>query len=435
MQESLLPEELAAYGRSGVTLELSSRTDVGLVRANNEDTVVASELSGGRPLSSGKLGPAGLVLGVCDGMGGAAAGEVASRIAAQVLTEELVRVPLRAEAAAYVAAVRAAVRAAGDAIRNHAAKHTSRKGMGTTCSVAAVRGGLMVVAHVGDSRVYLLRDGALRQLTRDQTWENALLDQGRVKESELAELERGKAIVQAVGTTEDLAVEMIVLELRRGDVVLACSDGLSGMVPHDHLSEVLLGARDLESATDELVRRALEGGGRDNVSCVVARFTGAALRPSAGYEPVVRLPMTSAPRFGAVALAVLAAGVVTLAVHVGRPTPADDPRTRAPAEHTLSTATSTVSSESAVRGAEPAPAVGVTTPTPSALFVGQAPPAEPPLPTRSDPPRRPTRAATPSQQAPAAHTLERAASAPSGRGATRGAEPEIARPPSNDSPF
>jgi serine/threonine protein phosphatase PrpC len=289
---AMTQSEVAAYAARGVSLRVASRTDVGLVRANNEDTLVLGDLAGGRPsLASGRLGAAGVLFGVCDGMGGAVAGEVASRMAAQVILQRLARTEVGAEAEAFQGALSAAVVQANEAIRKHVEENPSRKGMGTTCTVAAVRGGLMVIAQVGDSRAYLVRGGELRQLTKDQTWANEMLERGRVSPEQAAVMENGKAITQAVGTNEGLEVALVKMVLCQGDRILICSDGLNGMVPDADIARVIGGTEDPELASDELLHLALAGGGRDNVSFVLCAFTGKALGSASALEPEYRLPV------------------------------------------------------------------------------------------------------------------------------------------------
>lgn len=289
---TLRQSEVAAYAARGVSLRLASRTHVGLVRSNNEDSLVLGDLASGRPsLTPGRMGPAGVLFGVCDGMGGAAAGEVASRMAASLILQHLARVEVGAEAGAFRDSLTSAVVRAGDSIRQNAAEHPSRKGMGTTCTVGAVRGGLLLVAQVGDSRAYLLRAGELRQLTTDQTWANEMLALGRVSPEQAAVMENGKAITQAVGTSDGLEVAVVALPLCHGDRILICSDGLSGMVSDEDIARVVAGAKDLELAADELVRLALEGGGRDNVTLVLCEFTGKSLALESPSEPEYQLPL------------------------------------------------------------------------------------------------------------------------------------------------
>jgi serine/threonine protein phosphatase PrpC len=245
-------------------------------------------------------------------MGGAAAGEVASRLAARVVFEQLARSPSGADAAGFRDALSAAVVQAGEAIRRHATENPANEGMGTTCTVAAVRGGLLLIAQVGDSRAYLMRGGELRQLTTDQTWANEMLARGRVSPEQAAAMENGKAITQALGTSEAIEVEVIALELWQGDRILICSDGLSGMVPDSDLGRVLTTGAELEPASDELLRLALERGGRDNISFVLCEFGGTVLKTPSEAEPEYRLPIRRGPEQAAMVVFVLAVLGATL---------------------------------------------------------------------------------------------------------------------------
>jgi len=268
--------------RAPVLVRAAARTDVGLVRPNNEDRYLLADLaSGRRGLPSTRLGAAGIVFGVCDGMGGHAAGEVASQLAVDTILTDMARAPIALDLDGFGRALVAAVQNAGEAIRAHVASHPDRKGMGTTCTTAVVRSGRMLVAQVGDSRAYLLRDGTLRQLTSDQTIANLLVSQGHTTPEKAARLENGAHLLQSVGS-EELDVTLSSLELARGDRVLVCSDGLSGLVSDAQLLETAGGCSDLELACERLVEAAKVGGGRDNITVVLCEFSGEGLPLSDG---------------------------------------------------------------------------------------------------------------------------------------------------------
>jgi protein phosphatase len=149
--------------------------------------------------------------------------------------------------------------------------------MGTTATVCALRGEVLLVAQVGDSRAYLLRGGRLTQLTRDQTLATLLVERGQLLPEEVPSFAFGHVILQAVGTSPHVEVDLVELRAARGDVLLVCSDGLSGPVPDEAIRDVLEAAASPEEAAETLIARANEAGGPDNVTCIVARLGGEGL--------------------------------------------------------------------------------------------------------------------------------------------------------------
>jgi serine/threonine protein phosphatase PrpC len=253
-------------------LAICGATDVGVCRANNQDTFVIADLRSGdvsNPCSRTEipLSRQGILLLVCDGMGGAAAGDLAARIAAEAIKHQLVG------AGSVVTehpdrSLKNAVVGANGAVLAEAKAHPEAHGMGTTCTAAIVLPDRLFIAQVGDSRAYLLRAGRLRLLTRDQTVADELVRQGFPREQ--AYNAYGHILSQAVGTGS--RVEPILSELRlcRGDRILLCSDGLHGPVSDRKIAEVLGSGADIDSVAQQLIRAALTSGGPDNVTVVVA---------------------------------------------------------------------------------------------------------------------------------------------------------------------
>ena len=222
------------------------------------------------------------MLAVCDGMGGAAAGEVASGMTVDVLREVMTGEGAPSTRGALGRRLLRAVEEA--AARVHAASLASRarRGMGTTATACAIAGDTLYIAQVGDSRAYLQRDGQLTQLTRDQTLAMLMLERGQLTAEEAQSFPLGHVILQAVGTTPRVEVDLTRLRLARGDVLLVCSDGLYGVVSDDAIRAVLAGAPTADAACDALVALANDAGGPDNVTAVVARLRGYALPPPSG---------------------------------------------------------------------------------------------------------------------------------------------------------
>jgi PPM family protein phosphatase len=231
--------------------KVGARTDVGRVREGNEDSYMVHE-----PLFA-----------VADGMGGHQGGEVASNLALRSLEQIAEEPPPDGESAPRLAEV---VREANRVVLRKASGDSSLAGMGTTLTaVLAGAEGRVHVAHVGDSRAYLLRDGEITQLTRDQTVVQRLLDEGRITAEE-AEIHPQRSILtNALGVDQDIQVDEASYELKVGDRLLLCSDGLSGMVSQQEIRRILLEYQDPQEASDALVNAANEAGGQDNITAVI----------------------------------------------------------------------------------------------------------------------------------------------------------------------
>jgi protein phosphatase len=267
----------------GVSIRYFGRTDVGLVREHNEDNFLVVDVSAGRrgveaaPIET-KLGDRGCVLAVCDGMGGAAAGEVASQMAVDTIHEMMTAGGAPRDRDHFARRLVRAVEEAGSRIFSAAKLDRSRRGMGTTSTVAGLVDSMLFVGQVGDSRAYVLRGDQFALITKDQSLVNQLIEAGQLTEEEAEAFEHSNIILQALGTTEEVSVDLTFLELRRGDRLLLCSDGLSGLVHADMMKDVLRATRDLVDAANQLIALANSGGGHDNITVVVADFDGTDLK-------------------------------------------------------------------------------------------------------------------------------------------------------------
>ena len=268
---------MSAAEAGEICFRVFGRTDVGQVREHNEDNFLVGNLStGGRGLMESdrdqRVGARGTTLGVCDGMGGAAAGEVASQLAVDIIYEKLSEgTPLKDHDDLARRLVHA-VEEAGVRIFNEARADRTRRGMGTTATVAALMDARLFVAQVGDSRAYVLRDGKLVQISRDQSLVNQLIEAGQLTEEEAETFEHNNIILQALGTAESVQVDLTYVDLRQGDTLMLCSDGLSGMIRADEIREVLSSHEDPLAACKELTDRANGAGGHDNITVIVAKF-------------------------------------------------------------------------------------------------------------------------------------------------------------------
>ena len=277
--------ESKAATKPGVHVRVFGASDVGLVREHNEDNFLMADLSRGvrllqdPVLQTHQIGPKGSLFAVCDGMGGAAAGEVASQMAVDIIFDYLHSAPPPADRDVFANRLVKAMSRAGQKIYQEANANRHRRGMGTTGTVAGLMDDTLFVAQVGDSRGYVLRNGQLRLVTKDQSLVNQLLEAGQLTKEEAEAFEHSNIILQALGTTEEVQIDLTFLRLRRGDRLLLCSDGLSGLVSDDMMQDVLNTEPDPRIACEKLIRMAHTYGGHDNVTVVAVDFAGAGLRP------------------------------------------------------------------------------------------------------------------------------------------------------------
>ena len=281
---SRTPKAAAVPTPHGFHFSLYGKTDVGLIREHNEDNFLVADLSATGPLAgeevvSGELSDRGLGLAVCDGMGGAAAGEVASHMAVDTLFEMLRNEDAPKDRDGFARRLVDSVEEAGTRIFLSAKRDRTRRGMGTTATVAGLVDKVLFVGQVGDSRCYIMRNGRLSLITKDQSLVNQLIEAGQLTEAEAEAFEHSNIILQALGTTQQVAVDLTFVELRRGDRVLLCSDGLSGLVHDEAIQEEMACVGPLPQLADRLIELANAAGGHDNVTCVIVDFDGDALEP------------------------------------------------------------------------------------------------------------------------------------------------------------
>lgn len=231
---------------------------VGHARASNQDVVVDE--------------PGDAVFGVLDGMGGTSAGGVAAELASASILD-VVR-QCRGAPGEATAMLRASLRRASSIVRRAAAGNPAWLGMGTTAVLCAVRDpGVAHVAHVGDSRAYLARGGALRLLTKDHSMLQALIDRSGIERAAARRHPLGNVLLRSLGGRPDVEVDHAAVPMRVGDRILLCSDGLTGYAEEDTIARVLGSIRAPDQIVGELVALALDGGGGDNVSVVVVERT------------------------------------------------------------------------------------------------------------------------------------------------------------------
>jgi serine/threonine protein phosphatase PrpC/GTP-binding protein EngB required for normal cell division len=250
--------DMTEPARETLTIRYAVRSDIGLERANNEDAAYA-----GRRL-----------LAVADGMGGHAAGEVASAAVIEALRPLDSQVP----PGELLNALGHAVRHAEEALRDMVAANPSLTGMGTTVTALLRSGSRLGLAHIGDTRAYLTREGEVLQITHDHTMVQSLLDEGKITEEEAASHPRRMLLLQALDGQHESEPDLQFHDARAGDRYLLSTDGLHATVPADAIAHVLLTVTDPEQAVADLIKLAIDNGAPDNVTCIVADIVPAAQR-------------------------------------------------------------------------------------------------------------------------------------------------------------
>jgi protein phosphatase len=284
----------AVRPRTRLRVDVSAATHIGKRRENNEDSYLVVRI--GRylerlcsSLPESDLPPrseeSGIIMVVADGMGGMAAGEVASQTALAKVVQLILRDPrwslrfadvetreaeiqeLWDKARVFLAAIHALV-------REQAAADPRLAGMGTTLTGVYSLGSDLFVTHVGDSRAYLCRDGAVAKITRDHTMAQNFVDMGVMKEDEARSHRMSHVLTQALGGTGDeIQGDLHALEVKAGDRVLLCTDGLTNLMDPEEIAEILTQATTSKQACDRLVELALDYGGLDNITAIVASYT------------------------------------------------------------------------------------------------------------------------------------------------------------------
>jgi serine/threonine protein phosphatase PrpC len=260
--------------KAGLRVEVGARSDIGMVRRNNEDCFAVD--------------PQLNLFVVCDGMGGQAAGEVASKLAVDVIREHCRQAAgnpnfefvgtFDEQYSPVTNRLASGIRLSNQAIREAAESSPATIGMGSTVVAAQITGSVLSIAHVGDSRIYLLRGGVLQQLTRDHSLVMEQVRKGLITVEEAERSDVANVILRALGAEPTVKVDMDELWVQEGDQILLCSDGLTRMVSDAGIAQVLSEAHSAQQACERLVEIANDNGGDDNVTTVVGR-----LKPSSRW--------------------------------------------------------------------------------------------------------------------------------------------------------
>jgi PPM family protein phosphatase len=277
-----------------VRVSVFGKTDLGRTRDHNEDTFLVADLSTSNAslqpeVRQHEVGARGSLFIVADGMGGAAAGELASAMAADLIFRHMTTAwagDANSSSDQFAFRMREAVELANAELYAYARQHPEVRGMGTTVTAAGVYGGEIYLAQIGDSRAYLVRGSEAIQLTKDQSLMQRLVDAGELTEDEAEQSERRNIILQALGPDPRVKVDLTQQSLRRGDTLILCSDGLSGLVRREEFARLAAAHRDLPSLCSALIDLANGRGGPDNITVVAAHFEGDGLVESDGTEGV-----------------------------------------------------------------------------------------------------------------------------------------------------
>ncbi|MEM6294293.1 MAG: protein phosphatase 2C domain-containing protein [Myxococcota bacterium] len=264
--------------------DVFARTEVGCARERNEDAFLVLDLATGttglRP-SARAMAPPGTVVAVCDGMGGAAAGDLASKMALEGL-EQVVRASGHlSDVASTEQMFIDAVRTSNQSISSFAKAHPDKRGMGTTMTAAALFGPELVIVQVGDSRAYLKRGIVLQQVTMDQNVVGQMIASGRITPDQARTVKQRNMLLEAIGVQAKVGPDLIRVQVQPGDVLLLCSDGLTGPLEDRRVLDLMLQYEDPIRCCRALTEAACAAGGPDNVTVAMARFHGAPHEPAA----------------------------------------------------------------------------------------------------------------------------------------------------------
>ncbi len=231
-------------------------TDIGKMRPINEDSFYLPREN--EPFCA-----------VADGMGGHNAGEVASAMAIQAFADSM-----RRSGKVNATAIHEAVLRANTEVYEESTRDSSKSGMGTTFTALVADGRRIHIAHVGDSRAYLIRAGGISRVTQDHTLVEEMVSRGMISEREARVHPRRNLLTRALGTSEEVEVDLIQLDIRGDEVLLLCSDGLSNYVPEHDMLRVVTGESDWSEKLKALVQIALNAGGSDNITALIVTFEG-----------------------------------------------------------------------------------------------------------------------------------------------------------------
>ena len=238
-------------------------TDVGQVRTIDEDSILVADLSFGINSENEKF----LLLAVADGMGGHAKGEEASKIALNTLTKSVI--PELFEDKSFTELLENGIKNANQEILDYTSKNPESSGMGTTTVCALVKGNDVHLANVGDSRAYVISNDEIRRVTKDHSYVQALIDEGKITEEEAREHPQKNVITKAVGIMEAVEPDTMKLTLDNDESLLLCCDGVIAHLPDEDIHKIICDSPDPQTACQQIVDLANERGGIDNISLII----------------------------------------------------------------------------------------------------------------------------------------------------------------------
>lgn len=263
-----------------ITTTVVGITDIGLVRRNNEDCLLISDPYTGHYLSencqhSYPTEYNRLLIAVSDGMGGAEGGEIASKLTTYMMQSELPRLPRKLSPQSRLSA---AIEEANHIVREERKADARLHAMGATITAVLIERDMAYIAEIGDSRAYIMRGGRIKQLTTDQTMIQVMLDSGLITPQAAANSANRNILLQAIGAQEYLQVAVNAIELRQNDLFLICSDGLSGKITTDDMTEIINSDKSLDLIAKEMIELAKQRGGEDNISVILTHVSGDGLK-------------------------------------------------------------------------------------------------------------------------------------------------------------
>ncbi|GIS83242.1 MAG: hypothetical protein CM1200mP15_18740 [Dehalococcoidia bacterium] len=247
-------------------INVYSATNIGIVRDHNEDDLLTLH-SGDQPTGTDA------VLVVADGMGGHLAGEVASRMTVAGIREHLREkesVSATIEGSEYGIFLHTIIKEVNESVCV-AGRDPDKLGMGTTCTLAAIREDTLFMVHVGDSRAYMIRDSEIHQITTDHSWVQERVDEGSMTQEEARFHPNRNMITRAIGLQRNVEIDVLRLDITPGDLLLLCSDGLNSMITDEEILAVIREAQP-DSICNDLIDAANKAGGHDNISVITAQF-------------------------------------------------------------------------------------------------------------------------------------------------------------------
>jgi len=257
--------------------DVFARTEIGCARERNEDAFLVLDLEHGSsglvpPTEHRSMRPPGTVVAVCDGMGGAAAGDIASKMAVHELETVMRRRSPLIDVGMVERTMLEAVTSANQRIAQFARQYPDKRGMGTTMTAAAVFGPDVIIVQVGDSRAYIKRAGLLQQLTVDQNVVGQMIASGQIRPEEARHVRQRNVLLEAIGVQERVGPDLIRVRVQPGDVLLLCTDGLTGPLEDQRILSLMMQHDDPIRCCRALTEAACAAGGPDNVTVAAIRI-------------------------------------------------------------------------------------------------------------------------------------------------------------------